>query len=352
MKAAFSLLLKKILPAFIAVLSLASCVHQFPEQDETADVVLTVKHVLNWLPDYEMTLTRATDPEVKIRYDFKVYPKDNYTAQITEFTIFKDDLNRQDFTTTLELMPGEYDLYAWSDYCDAATGEPIYYSDDNFADITYIKPYEGDTNLRDAFRGKTSFRVEESGYYEAQPVDAVITMVRPLARFMFVATDLADFIDKEATRGKMSHEGPAPEDSYSNSDNILGAEGTRWAKLSDYTVRISYPLYMPAVFNNFLNNPVDSWTNVSFNGAITQLSATQARLGMDYVYVNGDESGVQVVLEVYDPDKTLVARTNVITVPTVRNRTTIIYGKFLTTLRNDGVGINPDFDGEFNIEIF
>ena len=110
-------------------------------------------------------------------------------------------------------------------------------------------------------------------------------------------------------------------------------------------------MYMPAVFDNFKNNPVDSWTGISFDCTMLQLDADEAQLAMDYVYVNGEESGVQVMLELYDPDGTLIARTNTITVPTKRDRTTIIKGKFLTTLRTDGVGIDPSFDGEFNIEL-
>lgn len=315
----------------------ASCVHQFPEEDESGEVVLTVVQDTDWLPDFVMTLTRAGGGDVNIRYDFRVYPKGNTTDLIKEFTIVKDDLTRQNYTTTLELRPGDYDLWCWSDYCDAKTGEALYYDDTTFSAITYSKPYEGDTDLRDAFRGMTSFTVEADGYYEIQPIEATITLSRPLARYKFVATDFADFVDKESTRGKLINDpSGAPQ---------------RLTNLSDYTVKVTYPLYMPAVFNNFQNNPIDSWTGVTFNAQMQQISADEAQIAMDYTMVNGLESGVQVAIEIYDPDGVLIARTSTITVPTKRDRTTIIYGKFLTTLRTDGVGIDPDFEGEFNIEI-
>lgn len=334
LKAAFLLML--------AALFGSSCVHQFPEQEsDEYNVVLDVKHILEWLPDYEMTISRAEQADYNIRYDFKVYPKGKNQYPVKEFTVYKDDLKRPDFTTTLFLMPGEYDIYAWSDYCYASDGSPVYYDDDNFAHITYIKPYEGDTDLRDAFRGVTTITVDDPGMYEPQPVHGEITMARPLARYKFIATDLADFIDRETTRGKLN----------AGSDIIYTDAGPRWAKLADYTVKVIYPMYMPAVFDNFKNNPVDSWTGVSFTCRMNQLNADEAQIAMDYVYVNGDESGVQVMLEIYDPDGLLIARTNTVTVPTKRNRTTIVYGKFLTTLRSDGVGIDPDFDGEYNIEL-
>lgn len=336
---ASSLCLKALLLALAGVLS-TSCVHQFPEQErDDYNVILEVKHILDWLPDYEMILSRASEGDLNVRYDFRIYPKGNTSDLIKEFTIYKADLTRPDFTTSVYLFPGDYDIYAWSDYAYAADGEAVYYDDSNFSHITYIKPYEGDTDFRDAFRGMTTVRVEDPGMYEPQPVHGEITLSRPLARYKFIANDLADFIEREATRGKM------------NADMIATDAGPRWAKLSDYTVKIIYPLYMPAVFDNFKNNPIDSWTGVSFTGRMVQLNADEAQLVMDYVYVNGDESGVQVMLEIYDPDGMVIARTNTITVPTKRNRTTVIYGKFLTTLRSDGVGIDPDFEGEFNIEI-
>lgn len=331
----------KVLAGVAVTLGTASCVHQFPEEDNVGTVVLTVLQDTEWLPDSVVTLTRAGDQDINIRYDFKVYPKGNTSDLIKEFTVIKDDLTRQDYTTELELMPGEYDLWCWSDYCDASTGDPLYYDDSRFADITYIKPYEGDTDLRDAFRGMTSFRIDNAGYYELKPVDATITLTRPFARYKFIAVDFAEFVDKEATRGKLINEPVgAPADA-----------SQRLTKLSDYTVKVIYPLYMPAVFNNFQNNPIDSWTGVSFNATMVQLNDNEAQIAMDYTMVNGQESGVQVALELYDPDGTLIARTNTITVPTRRDRTTIIKGKFLTTLRSDGVGIDPDFEGEFNIEI-
>ena len=346
MKRSAIMTLRKALLSAAALLFLAggsSCVHQFPMEDETANVVLNVVQDTEWLPDFEMTLSRAEAPDVNIRYDFRVYPKGNSSDCIRSFTLFRDDLKRGDFSTSLVLAPGDYDIWCWSDYAYVSDGSAVYYDDSNFAAITYRKPYEGDTDLRDAFRGKTSFTISEPGYYQAETVYATIELRRPFARYKFIANDLADFIITEQSRGKLV----SPE----YDDNPLTDGSPRWARLSDYKVRIIYPLYMPAVFDNFLNNPTDSWTGVSFDCRMVQLSADEAELAMDYVMVNGDESSVQVMLEVYDPDGMAIARTNTISIPTKRNRTTLVYGKFLTTLRSDGVGIDPDFAGDYNIEL-
>lgn len=346
----FSLSLKSLMltvaAGCMALLS-SSCVHQFPEQDKNeGDVVLHVNHILEWLPDYEMNLSRAEEDGYNIRYDFKVYPKGNTKDLIKEFTIIKEDLRRPDFTTTLALMPGDYDIYVWSDYCYAKDDNPVFYDDSNFSAITYKEPYRGDTDLRDCFRGMTGVTVKDPGMHEWETVEATVVLQRPVARYKFIANDLADFIDKETTRGFLINSDPSID-----TDNMQAPAGQRWARLADYVVKVSYPLYMPAVFDNFRNNPVDSWTGVSFTCTMEQLSDDDAQLAMDYTFVNGEESSVQVMIEIFDPTGMLIARTQTITVPTKRDRTTIVNGKFLTTLRNDGVGIDPDFEGSYNIEI-
>ena len=333
--------------SLLMIVGATSCVHQWPDMDLLDhNVYIHVVQDTEWLePDYEMTLTRAFDEsQVNIRYDFRIFPAGTTQKAVAEFSVFSSDLKRPDFDTSLALNPGDYDLYVWSDYAAASTGDPIFYDDSDFSHISYIKPYTGDTDLKDTFRGMTSFTVEAS-YSNISNVETTVTLRRPMARYKFIATDLADFIDRETTRGMLM----PPEN---QSDNETSPDkAPQYAKLSDYRIKIIYPMYMPAVFDNFQNNPIDSWTGVSFDCRMQQLTEDEAQLGMDYVYVNGEESGVQVMLEVYDPKGTLIARTNSITVATKRNRTTLIFGKFLTTLRSDGVGINPDFDGEFNIEI-
>ena len=89
---------------------------------------------------------------------------------------------------------------------------------------------------------------------------------------------------------------------------------------------------------------------VSYDGSITQLDDGEALLSFDYVMVNGHESSIPVAVEIYD-GKTLIANTGAINVPIVRNRLTTVRGKFLTSRANEGVGIDPGFDGDFNIEI-
>ncbi len=100
----------------------------------------------------------------------------------------------------------------------------------------------------------------------------------------------------------------------------------------------------------FTNRPADAWTGLTFEGRMIQLDKDNAELGFDYVFVNGHESSVTVSVEIYDRDGTLLSRSQPVSVPLVRNKVTIVRGKFLTVKAEGGVSIDADFDGEYNYE--
>lgn len=322
------------------MLSLASCVNEWPEPEyRLYDVTLRVHSDTEWLPDFEMTYSRAE--ALELEYIFKIYKAGTTTNPVKEFVIYSTDFKRSDFNVDVSLYPGDYDVYVWSDYCNADNDRSLFYETSDFAKITYLTPYEGDSNNKDAFRGMKNFTIENTMYLNPTATE-VINLERPLARYIFVATDLEDFVDNEITRGKLrgvtSREGSLEE--YANElEDALGS----------YTVKIYYPLYMPSVFDNFLNKPIDSWTGISFEGQFTVISDKQAQIGFDYVMMNGSDSYVQVAMELWDAEGEVISRTSTINVPTKRDRTTLIYGRFLTSDEDAGVRIDPDFDGQFNI---
>lgn len=321
--------------------ALTSCVNEWPKtQNLQYGITLNVHCDTDWLPDYEMNYTRLDYSDIQVKYIFQVFEKGKTDNPIREFTYFSYDLNRPDFQLHLDLYPGDYDVYAWSDIADGATGTSIFYETENFARISYTLPYIGDTNYKDAFRGQTNFTIDETMYADPN-ASTDITLSRPLARYMFVATDLESFIDEEITRGKLRGV-------FMRGDAGYRAELT--GALATYSVKVVYPMYMPSVFDNYLNRPVDSWTGMYYNADIQVISDSEAIVGLDYVMMNGNDSFVQVALQIYDEDNELLAGTGTINVPTLRDRTTIVYGKFLTANENTGVTINPDFEGQFNIE--
>lgn len=336
----------KVLSAILMPMMFASCVHEFPEEPRVeVQIGLNVTHTLEWTYR-EMTVTRSDgrDPEALSRYHFKIFKKDETADPVAEKLFTLEDLDRNDFFTTLSLPSGSYDLYAWSDYAEPKSGASLFFNSSGFSAITYSEPYNGNNHLRDAFRGFLSFTVNDRSDGLIQ--EEMLELERPLARYEFRATDIMEFIDKEITRGMLNRAeeplGPnlSPEDIEQ-----------RLPELGNYRVRMIYSGYMPSKFDNILNRPVDSLTGIEYDAKITALSAEEARLGFDYVMVNGSESSIPVAMEIYDPNGMLVARSNPIDVPTKRGQATIVRGRFLTSTATGGVGINPDFNGDYNIEI-
>ncbi|MGN1245125.1 MAG: DUF6562 domain-containing protein [Muribaculaceae bacterium] len=258
-------------------------------------------------PAFQMTLTREVNP-------------DDYDCGLT-----------------LNLPQGDYSLAVWADFVQERN-RSLYYDPYNFEEITLYEPHVANTDLRDAFRGMLDCSVKPRTMV-APPDTIDLHMERPLAKFEFITTDLLEFINEEENRAEGRAEGD-PKDA-----------GVKSVDLSAYDIRFYYSGFMPCVYNMFSDKPIDSRTGVWFDSKITPTETGEASLGFDYVMVNGVESFVSIIVCVYDTQGHLMVTSDAIKVPTKRNYHTIVRGKFLTQTANSGVGIDPDFDGEFNIEI-
>ena len=317
------------------LISFSSCINEKPDKNCNVAVTFNVTTDTGWLPDYDFVYSRTDDigaDDIEMEYIFQIYNQGETSNPVKSFSMYRDDLTSGPFSVDLTLNAGNYDVYVWSDFYDASKSAPLFYNANDFGAITYLTPYKGDSNLKDAFRGATSFTVK-GGVHAS--VD--INLSRPLARYKIIATDLDD---------------------YENLSEVIDS----------YTVMVVYPLFMPAVFDNFIDKPIDSWTGISFPSTMEILwgdgNQTEedpeagylsggiqgVELGMDYVMMNGESSNVQVALEIYDDTGKLVGNSSTFSIPTVRNRTTLVYGDFLTTTEGGEITINPKFDGQYNIE--
>ncbi len=245
----------------------------------------------------------------------------------------------------LDLPPGNFRIVAWADHVIPGSREDMYYSTADFAEISVLTEndaHPGNIPWRDAFRGQVSVIVNDAGEVFTTSGDGPETLVeipmhRPMARYRFITTDLGEFISRYETQGQKAAPAGAPS---STPDP------------ADYRVVIRYTGYMPSVYNAHTDRPTDSRLGVYYDGAISRLDASTAELASDYVFVNGTETSVQVALDVYNRHSgEKIASTDPVTVPLRRNRLTIVRGRFLTSTASGGIGIIPDFDGDFNIEI-
>ena len=323
-----------------------SCVYDYPEYEWIPQsITLNIKTDADWLSDIEIPYTKSGSENIGFQYTIKIYPSGSQTKPVKELTIYQEGLNNNEISTSLNLTPGNYDVRVWADVCDMSDHKSLFYDDSDFAAITYLSPYQGNTNLKDAFIGFATLTIPES--CEQENIRKDITLSRPLARFKFISTDVDAFIEKQVKEGKI----PTSSENLASSDNLASQYQPFYDELSLYSVRVIYPLYIPSAFNIFQDKPVNSLTGISFIGNVSVLNSEEALLGFDYVMTGNNSTSVQLALEIYDAQNKLVSSIGTLNIPIEKNHTTIVYGNFLTTLRNDGVSVNPDFEGEYNIEI-
>lgn len=226
----------------------------------------------------------------------------------------------------LRLLPGRYRLMLWADHTPAGSAADHRYDTRSWREVTLASRtgYTGSTEAAEAWTAETALSVDETGG------EATALMARPQARYEVVSTDLAEFVDHWTRRAAQTR---AP------------------FSLDDYSVRIHYTGYLPAAFNLFADAPADSWTGVSYTSPLTQLSQDEALLAFDYVLVNHRETTVRAVVEVLGPGGASLGRSEAIDIPIARGRNTLVRGRFLTTLMQGGLGVDPEFAGTYDVYI-
>lgn len=337
-------LLSCVLVAFLV----SSCaVHEWP-QSEPADVVLNLdfntEMPLFMVLNAGETRTSRDGKDYELRYIIEAYSlASDGTCSDTpsgRYTFTKTDLGDLSTSVRLSIDEGDYRFYVWTDFVIKGSASDYFYSTSNFRDIRLQGRHEGNNDFRDAFVGNADLSVRRKGSSEV-PSTVTVPMERPLAKFEFVSTDLQEFITK--TMEKMSR------NDVRKSDAGDGGTKSPVIDLDKFKVVFYYSGYMPCAFNMMDNKPCDSVTGVSFSSTINAVDEHEARLGFDYVFVNGKESSVMVTVALYDEDGTLLSMSSQIEVPIKRSMLTVVKGSFLMQSTGGGVAINPDFEGEFNI---
>lgn len=341
--------MKRLLTILLATALLlpffSSCVHEWPDNTTPAGIILDFKFDTDLPPyltvNYE-TKTKESEIEHSIRYTVEAYrllPSGDYNEiPDARFSFLNDNVKLLDYTAEISLPEGKYKILSWVDYVKKGDPGHLYYDNTNFKETILTEGHKANTDYRDAFTGYQEIEVIRLPSTSA-PITYQVNMQRPLAKFDIVATDVEEFLTKqlEAMRNKTKGE--------------TDTKGPLKLDIDDYTVKVSYVGFMPNSFNILTNKPNDAITGVLFESKIKYITDSEASLGFDYVFVNGKESIVQIKIEIYDKEGDRVASTRVIDVPLLRSKLTTVKGEFLTSTAKGGVGINPGFDGDYNIEI-
>lgn len=346
----------------IIVLWLTACdVHEFPEEENRLVPFLLHLDFNSEMPLYkEITCTRSNAENAQVephdvRYTIKAYRTDNVATESrtadTTFVITQSNIYQLDYTARIELPEGAYRFRVWADYIDAGSKEDKFYDTYDFEKIKLRDRYNhpGSNDFRDAFRGETSAVVINKEYYTSNTAneianEATVDMRRPMGKFQIISTDVEVFLTRVEEALKESGVITRGETAI---DRRL--ESVRW---NDYRIVIHYKSFMPFEYNMFTDKPADSWERVSFESTMHPLNSQEIEMGFDYIFVNGSETLMAIVVEVYDRNNILISSSPTIEIPIVRSKLTVVRGEFLTAIANGGVCIQPGYEGDdYNIEI-
>ena len=353
-----------------APMLLASCdVHEFPELPEKEPFHLRLNYETDmtiWEHVYDGTTLKEvgfgatydnTQEYGSMRSIVRIYPSTeamrSTRSHLEELVVNRNIRDGYDQEVTVEMPGGEYNVMVWSDITQLSTQRP-YYNADDFFEVMLQGDHIGNTDYRDAFRGEVTATVTDPVYYvnsAAAAIDnqATVPMIRPMGKYQFVSTDVDIFLTRVAEQmreqGLLAGIDPS-------ADPLLAYEQLlKQIDLGEYQVVFRYNAFMPCSFNMFTNKPADSWTGITYRGALTMLQSGKMSLGFDYIFVNGTETTLAISVAVFNKDGVEISSTNAINVPIVRSKLTLVTGDFLTSKSSGGVNIQYEYNGEYNVEI-
>jgi len=338
---------------FLSSLVMAGCdVHELPELDmKNVPFRLRLKYdtdMVIWNHVYDdNNVSEAGFGETysnvqtkgQMRYIIRAYPisEKQRTSQnyIKEFVFTRNVADGYDCDYTIGLPAGDYSIMVWSDLVSNGDDTP-FYNAGNFEGILLQEKHIGNTDYRDAYRGRNTISLSPD-IYEHIKNTLKIEMKRPLAKYEFITTDLEEFIEKEIARIAVAR-GEKTDQSDNSSSRVID--------VSDYSVVFYYTGFMHNEFDMYEDRPSDVNTNVSFESKITKISDNEASLGFDYIFVNGSKTSVMVQIAIFNKEGERLSLTEEIGVPLYRNHHTKLRGSFLMQNAQGGVHINPEFEGD------
>lgn len=347
----------RVVMILVTALILSACVHQEPRAPKTERhaINLVFQTTYDQMEHFHNGRSRSgTMPPIRheceygvMRYIIRAYPLiDGEPSEIhsQEYVMTRDISTGYDASFDLNLPPGRYRIMVWADLFEFEDDEPLYLIE-SFHEISLYGEHSPNNDYRDAFKGMTDITVESSVIERPTP-QATILMERPLAKFEFVTTDLSEFLEREL---RVEQQKSESESTSTGDPEQTKPSDSRGVSLDDYSVIVHYVGYMPCTYSMIADKPVDSKTGVSFSSKLNQISDDEATMGFDHVFVNGTQTSITVQLELFNKDGQQVSLTDPINVPLKRSCHTVVRGSFLMTVSSGGTGINPEYNGDYNL---
>lgn len=235
------------------------------------------------------------------------------------------------YLAELSLMPGDYDLRLWADW------DGGYYNADDLGKVLVLTDNyvaNGETDKKDAYYATSSLSIPSSpsGVLRGAGADVALTLERPFAKYRLIATDV---------------------EAYYN----LISKGEALPPIEDLQVRVTYEGFFPTGFSVATGKPNDALnTGIHYTSVPTVAEGYDAKVnrqvGADFVLTNGEESFVNVTIQMVDTNTgETVATVQHVKIPYKRGHLTTVTGHFLTAGKTPGgVQIDTEWGEDIVIE--
>lgn len=328
---------KQCLCLLLLPLALNSCLYEDPEMTSdgqlgidptevnvTADIKLNIK-----LSESESTRSRvAAEGGYQHRFIVETYLDDMAVHRQVVYEDVDPDRNRLSVPVTIKLHARDYRAVVWADYVKTDSEDDLFYNTEILDPLIATEPYEGNSDYKDAFYATQELSLSDYRDEWGAKVPVEIELKRPVARYELVATDVASFLKKIADK------------------EISGKR---------FTARIKYRYYLSVGFDVLDDKLRHALMYLQYSKTfdVPAEGVKDFVVGLDYVFVGNEPLEIPIEVEIVDEKKVTVART-MINVPCQQGKKTVVRDNFLTAdpdIADDGVGIDPGFDDEVDMEV-
>lgn len=329
---------RQLLCLLLLPLALSGCLFEQPEMTAdgelgvdptevsvTADITLDMK-----LTELETTRLRARaatggDAAYRHRFIVEAYMDDMATIRRVVYEDIRPDRTHLSVPVSMKLHARNYRLVVWADYVKAGSEADWFYNTEIMDPLIATEPYQANSEYKDAFHTVQTLDLSKYRDQWNAKVPVKLELVRPVARYELVATDAAAFLKKH-----------------------VGTEG-------NFTARVKYSHYLPVGFDALSAVPRHSLMYMSYKKtfALPAGGTKDFTVGVDYVFMGDEKKEIPIEVEITDPQGVTVART-ILLVPCRKGKQTTVRDNFLTadpSTADEGVGIDPDFDDEMDMEV-
>lgn len=268
--------------------------------------------------------TRAGS-EHRHRFVVEAREHNNVVARQVIYEDINPDRSRLDIPISMKLHARNYQLAIWADYVAADSEEDLFYETQDLSQIIYKEPYKGNEEFRDLFYACRE--LDLTGYrnnWNAK-VQLEMEMVRPLARYELRTNDTKKFLER-----------------------IAAGEVTG----SKFTVTVQYNYYLPLGFNIYTGRAGHSLMYMEYSKTYPMPTAAtdELTIAFDWIFA-AEDSYTPVTVIVKDERNNEIARTHDLQIPYKPGRATIVRSNFLTANSGPGINIDPEFEGDIDIDL-